>query len=498
MKRLRQRSKQKSNRWNKRRWQPSQWRTWVWGLLVSLLFVTGFLTISPVHAQTSSLTPVGQAPVVVDGHVVFSVKNTDNLTARERARHINSELRREIERATKRSEQITIEVVYERKKDLVYLQGQSSQDKLITVTRVDVTIPNGEPIDQADIWAEELQQRLRQGQVERTQRYLRQATLYSVIALGGAIALQIIFQIGTRISYHRLKQWFEYSTNGFTTWEKPIKFFWHLGCFGFRAGLWLTVIYYITNLFPQARTVRYGVFNALTSDVIQLGEGRYSPLALLLLILATVGLWFGTNAVTYLLRVYVFSQAQLERRVQDIISVLFKYIMLFLGAMILLQLWGIDASSLTILASVLGVGIGFGVQNITNNFISGFIITLERPIQVGDFINVGDLVGTVENIGGRSTEIRTLDQVTIIIPNSRFLESEVINWSHGCTDALEPKKAIDHWKSKGIDLSSILYQPEVGPEVGTYCQIPQDHGLDKSLDITQLLDLCKPAIENGE
>ncbi|MBD2185041.1 glutamate synthase large subunit [Aerosakkonema funiforme] len=68
----------------------------------------------------------------------------------------------------------------------------------------------------------------------------------------------------------------------------------------------------------------------------------------------------------------------------------------------------------------------------------------------------------------------------------------------GRTDILEPKKAIEHWKAKNIDLSKILYQPEVGPEVGRYCQIPQDHGLDKSLDITVLLDLCKSAIENGE
>jgi glutamate synthase (ferredoxin) len=68
----------------------------------------------------------------------------------------------------------------------------------------------------------------------------------------------------------------------------------------------------------------------------------------------------------------------------------------------------------------------------------------------------------------------------------------------GRTDVLEPKKAIAHWKAKGIDLSKILYQPEVGEEVGRYCQIPQDHGLEKSLDLTVLLDLCKPAIEKGE
>jgi glutamate synthase (ferredoxin) len=68
----------------------------------------------------------------------------------------------------------------------------------------------------------------------------------------------------------------------------------------------------------------------------------------------------------------------------------------------------------------------------------------------------------------------------------------------GHVDRLEPRKAIDHWKAKGLDFSNILYQPDVGPEVGRYCQIPQDHGLEESLDLTVLLALCKPAIERGE
>jgi glutamate synthase (ferredoxin) len=68
----------------------------------------------------------------------------------------------------------------------------------------------------------------------------------------------------------------------------------------------------------------------------------------------------------------------------------------------------------------------------------------------------------------------------------------------GRTDVLAPKRAVDHWKAKGLDFSKILYQPEVGPDVGRYCQIPQDHGLDKSLDMTVLLELCQPAIERGE
>jgi glutamate synthase (ferredoxin) len=96
----------------------------------------------------------------------------------------------------------------------------------------------------------------------------------------------------------------------------------------------------------------------------------------------------------------------------------------------------------------------------------------------------------------------TVNFMKFIAEEARELMAQLgfrsINEMVGRTDALEPKKAVDHWKAKGLDLSKILYQPEVGPEVGRYCQIPQDHGLDKSLDMTVLLDLCKGAIEKGE
>jgi glutamate synthase (ferredoxin) len=73
-----------------------------------------------------------------------------------------------------------------------------------------------------------------------------------------------------------------------------------------------------------------------------------------------------------------------------------------------------------------------------------------------------------------------------------------LNEMVGRTDKLIPWKAIEHWKAKGLDLTPILYQPEVGPEVGRYRQQDQDHGLDKSLDLTTLLELCQPAIQRGE
>jgi glutamate synthase (ferredoxin) len=96
----------------------------------------------------------------------------------------------------------------------------------------------------------------------------------------------------------------------------------------------------------------------------------------------------------------------------------------------------------------------------------------------------------------------TVNFMTFIAQQVRELMAQLgfrtFNEMVGRVDALEPRQAIAHWKAKGLDFSKILYQPEVSAEVGRYCQIPQDHGLEKSLDMTMLLDLCKPAIERGE
>jgi potassium-dependent mechanosensitive channel len=137
------------------------------------------------------------------------------------------------------------------------------------------------------------------------------------------------------------------------------------------------------------------------------------------------------RGVAGLVKSHVLKATGANQAVQDLIAVILQSTLILLGLLIVLQTVGVDVSSLAIVASVIGIGIGFGLQNIANNFVSGIIITFEQPIKIGDFIKVGDLVGTVERIGFRSSEIITLDRVSILVPNSRFLENEVINWSHG-------------------------------------------------------------------
>ncbi len=405
----------------------SHWRSSSRRLILVLLAVFTLLLIlisAPDTAQATQAKGPAKAPVVLDGRVLFQVGNAGNSTAAERAESINTALEQEL----LASQAVEIEVSQENQRTI--LRSKTSTRNLLTVTEEDV-ITGSSAVDQGNIWRRILAQAILEGKQERTPRYYTTALVFSIGVLLGAIAIHFALIFFWRFVSRQLNRWLSSPTCALHPWEQPAKLFLQLALLGLEAGLWSAVGFYITDIFPQARSLRYQLKNFLTSPVVTLGESNYSALQLLLLMAFTVGLWFAVSAVTQLFKSYVLSRTSAEPRAQEVIAILTQYILTFLGLIVLLQIWGLDVRSLAILASVLGVGIGFGVQNITNNLISGLIITLERPIQLGDFIKVGELMGTVERVGSRSTEIRTLDQVTIIVPNSRFLEKEVINWSHG-------------------------------------------------------------------
>lgn len=130
----------------------------------------------------------------------------------------------------------------------------------------------------------------------------------------------------------------------------------------------------------------------------------------------------------------VFVKQILSRYSDDIgvsqsIGTIIQYIAILIGGLIIVQST-INLGSLNVLAGALGVGIGFGLQNIANNFISGLIILFERPIKVGDRIEVGNINGDIVKISSRATTVNTNDNISIIIPNAEFISKQVINWSH--------------------------------------------------------------------
>lgn len=115
--------------------------------------------------------------------------------------------------------------------------------------------------------------------------------------------------------------------------------------------------------------------------------------------------------------------------VRQAIGTMVRYIFMLLGLFVLIHASGIDLSGLALLGGALGVGIGFGLQNITNNFVSGIVILLERPVKVGDRIEVGGTTGDVVNISARATTVVTNDGISVIIPNAELISTRVTNWS---------------------------------------------------------------------
>ena len=141
-------------------------------------------------------------------------------------------------------------------------------------------------------------------------------------------------------------------------------------------------------------------------------------------------LFFGTAKLKNWFVHKLLARTSLDIGVRHAMGTIFRYVLMVIGFIIILQFLGVDLSALTIIAGALGVGVGFGLQNITNNFVSGIIILFERPIKIGDRIEVGNVTGDVVKISMRSTTVLTNDNISIIVPNSEFISSTVINWSH--------------------------------------------------------------------
>lgn len=116
--------------------------------------------------------------------------------------------------------------------------------------------------------------------------------------------------------------------------------------------------------------------------------------------------------------------------VKDAISRSIHYLVLIIGFLYGLQIIGVGTSALSFLAAFIGIGLGFGAQNLISNFISGLIIIFERPIKKGDYVEIGELQGRVEDIRVRSTTVTTGENISLIVPNSEFVSNQVINWSH--------------------------------------------------------------------
>lgn len=150
----------------------------------------------------------------------------------------------------------------------------------------------------------------------------------------------------------------------------------------------------------------------------------------LLIALLVAVFWFSSGTKRFLFN-RLLAQSGLDRSLQYAIAQVISNIVLVIGIFFVLENAGIHLAALAVFAGAVGVGIGFGLQNIASNFISGLVILAERPITIGDRVEVAGIAGQVEHIRARSTVIRTNDNIMMIVPNSKFIDSPVTNWTYG-------------------------------------------------------------------
>jgi len=170
-------------------------------------------------------------------------------------------------------------------------------------------------------------------------------------------------------------------------------------------------------------------FNTILDFDIAFGEREITFKGILAFFITIVISWWLARLLRLVLEKELFQRMNLPRGIPGAISSSVYYLIISVGFFLALSQSGVDLNQISIIVGALGVGIGFGLQGIISNFISGIILAFERPIQEGDTIEVGPLMGDVTSIGIRASKVRTFDGSEVIVPNNNLITNEVVNWT---------------------------------------------------------------------
>ncbi|MEP1152612.1 MAG: mechanosensitive ion channel domain-containing protein [Balneola sp.] len=177
------------------------------------------------------------------------------------------------------------------------------------------------------------------------------------------------------------------------------------------------------------------VFNYLSellnTTLFELKDTPVTLLSICIFILFIIGFSFLGSFIKRLLNNKILPRFINDSGLRFTLSRMTQYVVMIIGVLISFQFVGIDLTGLAVIFGFLSVGIGFGLQNVTSNFISGLIVLFERPISIGDRVLVNGIEGDVQEINIRSTTVKSLNNISIIVPNSEFISKDVVNYSYG-------------------------------------------------------------------
>ncbi len=193
----------------------------------------------------------------------------------------------------------------------------------------------------------------------------------------------------------------------------------------FGVSLWLWASLLVMRLWgPAVEWVGAALATSFTLGSVTIAVG--GVLAFIAVLVVTT---LASRTLRVVLEEDVLARTQLPRGLPGTISTVVHYAIITLGFLLAMAAAGIELNRVVVLAGALGVGIGFGLQDIVRNFVSGLILAFERPFGIGDTIEVGNLMGKVGRIGARSSTIRTFDGADVIVPNSNLVSNQVVNWT---------------------------------------------------------------------
>jgi potassium-dependent mechanosensitive channel len=187
---------------------------------------------------------------------------------------------------------------------------------------------------------------------------------------------------------------------------------------------------YLEWIVTQTQQGFQALLNAVNESLFTFAGENFSLSLLIALMVQAILVLLIANAVKQLLKTRILPRFGLAIGTQESLAAIASYMLVATGFLVVLEAAGINLGSLAVFAGALGLGFGIGLQNLASNFISGLTLLFEQPIKIGDYIEVDQLAGTVEQIAIRSTTIRTINGIFVIVPNSRFLDTSVVNWSY--------------------------------------------------------------------
>jgi len=188
---------------------------------------------------------------------------------------------------------------------------------------------------------------------------------------------------------------------------------------------WLLIVVQTVSLYPLLVTLKEDIL----SFSFSISQTKVSVQGIFDFVLIVVGTWVSARFVRTVLEVEVFARFNLPRGIPTAILTTLNYMIVITGTIIAFSSLGVTPQQFALIFGALGVGIGFGLRNIIANFVSGIIMVFERPVQIGDVIEVDKTMGSVQSIGARSSTVKTFDGSEVIIPNADFIAKEIINWT---------------------------------------------------------------------